>query len=56
MLAHIADNALTIIVIGIILLLVGIAIFTLVRDKKKHKDACTGNCASCGVGCPYCKH
>ena len=55
MLEWIADNAATAIAAGIVLLLVGVAVFSLVKQKKKKKGGCTGDCASCGGGCPYCK-
>ncbi len=51
MFAWIADNALTIAVAAVILALVGLAVFSLVKDKKSKKGGCTGNCASCGMGC-----
>ena len=47
----IADNALTIVVIAVVLILVGAAVFSLVRDKKNKKGGCTGNCATCGMSC-----
>ncbi len=55
MLAWIADNAATIIAGAAVLIAVGIAVFSLVRQKKSKKGGCTGNCASCGGCCPYCK-
>ena len=51
MIAWIADNAVTIIVIAVILVLIGIAVFSLLRDKKNKKGGCTGNCATCGMRC-----
>ena len=53
MFAWIADNAVTIIVIAVILVLIGIAVFSLLRDKKNKKGGCTGNCATCGMGCQH---
>ena len=52
----IAENAETIAAAAIVLLAVGIAVFSIARDKRKNKKCggCTGNCASCGKGCPYC--
>lgn len=29
--------------------------FDLVRSKKSHPNGCTGNCATCGMGCAYGK-
>ena len=51
MFAWIAENALTLAVIAVILAVAGLAVFSLVRDKKKKKGGCTGNCATCGMGC-----
>lgn len=55
MFAWIAKNAVTIIVIAVLLILVGVAVFSIVRDKKNKKKSggCTGNCASCGRACSY---
>lgn len=55
MLGWIADNAITIIAISIILIMIGIAVFSLMRDKKHKTGGCTGNCATCGMGCSYDK-
>lgn len=55
MFAWIADNLATIIAAAAVLILVGIAVFSLIRQKKHSKGACTGNCASCGGCCPYCR-
>ncbi len=54
MFAWIAENAATIIAAAAVLILVGAAVFSLVRQKKKSKGRCTGNCASCAGCCPYC--
>ena len=53
MFAWIAENAVTIIVITVILVLIGVAVFSLLKDKKNNKGGCTGNCATCGVRCSY---
>ncbi|MBQ1685268.1 MAG: FeoB-associated Cys-rich membrane protein [Clostridia bacterium] len=55
MFAWIAQNAATIISAAAVLILVGIAVFALIKQKKSKKGGCTGNCASCGGCCPYCK-
>jgi hypothetical protein len=38
---------------------VTLAIWSLIRSKKHRPTSggsgCSGNCASCGSGCPYCK-
>ena len=54
MFAWIAENALTVAVISVILAAAGLAVFSLVRDKKKKKGGCTGNCATCAMGCSHC--
>ena len=51
MLARIPDLAVTGIAIAAVLILICIAVFSLVKDKKDHKGTCTGNCATCGMGC-----
>ena len=51
MFAGIAENALTVAVIAVIIVIAGLAVVALVRDKKKKKGGCTGNCATCGMGC-----
>ena len=53
MFAWIAENAATIIVIAVIIVLIGVAVFSLLKDKKNKKGGCTGNCASCGMRCSY---
>lgn len=55
MFAWIADNTAAIIAVSGVIVLVGAAVFSLVRDKKRNKGGCTGNCASCGMGCSYGK-
>lgn len=54
MISWITQNAVTIIAVIIVLLVIGIAVLSLVKDKKKNPGGCTGNCASCGMGCSYC--
>ena len=53
MFAWIAENAVTIIVIAVILVLIGVAVFSLVKNKKSKKGCCTGNCETCGMSCSY---
>ncbi len=55
MFAWIAENAATIITVSVVLILVGISVFSLIRDKKRKKGGCTGNCATCGMGCSFGK-
>ena len=49
MFAWIAENAVTIVVIAVLLVIVGLAVFYLV--KKKSSCSCFGNCAACKAGC-----
>lgn len=51
MLAWIVKNWVTIAVIAVLLIIVGLAVFSLVRARKKKRVGCTGNCATCGGCC-----
>ncbi len=51
MFAWIAENAVTVVASAVILALLAAAVFSLVKDKKNQKGGCTGNCATCGMGC-----
>ena len=51
MFAWIEENALTIIVISVILILIAVAVFSLIREGKSKSSGCTGNYATCGMGC-----
>ena len=51
MFAWLAENAVTIIAIAITLILIGVAVYSLLKDKKNKKGCCTGNCATCGMSC-----
>ena len=53
MFGWIAENALTVIVIAVVLVMAGAAVFSLVKGKKSKKGCCTGNCATCGMKCSY---
>ncbi|HCH27967.1 MAG TPA: FeoB-associated Cys-rich membrane protein [Ruminococcaceae bacterium] len=53
MFAWISNNIVTIISVCVVLALIGLAVFSLVRDKKKGSGGCTGNCATCRMGCSY---
>ena len=55
MFTWIADNWVTIVTIAVIGIVIGIAVFSLVKEKKNTKGGCTGNCAACGMGCSYHK-
>lgn len=47
----IVNNYVTIIALAGVLLLVGASIAVLIRDKRKGKSSCGGNCANCPMGC-----
>ena len=51
MFAWILNNAVTVITITVLLLIIGIAVFSLLNDKKHKSGGCTGNCSSCGMNC-----
>ena len=51
----IAQNAATIITVVVLLVVIGIALLSLLKDKKHRSGGCTGNCATCGMGCSYGK-
>ena len=46
MFGWIAENAATVIALAAVLILIGGAVFSLARDRKK-AGPCTGNCATC---------
>ena len=39
----------TVIAIAIIIVIVGLAVFSIVRDKKKGKCSCGNSCSSCAM-------
>ena len=48
----IADNAVTLIAAAAVLICAGLAVFSLVKSKKRGGcSSCTGNCAACGMCC-----
>ena len=51
MFAWIADNVPTIIALSGVLAVIGAALFSLLKDKKRGGGVCTGNCASCRMAC-----
>ena len=56
MLAWLSANLINIVLIAVIVLITGLLIRSMIRDKKAGKSSCGGNCASCGVcsGCSAC--
>ena len=52
----IANNAVTIIAIAVILVVVAVALICVIKDlKNKSSGGCTGNCSCCGMKCSYDK-
>ena len=56
MLTWLSANLINIVLVAVIVLVVGLLIRSMVRDRKAGKRSCGGNCASCGVcsGCSSC--
>ena len=56
MLAWISANLASIVLTAVIVLIVGLLVFLMVRDKRAGKSACGGNCANCAScgGCHAC--
>lgn len=55
MVALISDLVITIAAGAVVLAVTGLAVFSVVKEKKKKSGGCTGNCATCGMGCSYKK-
>ena len=58
MMAWLSANLVNIILTAAVVLIVGLLIFVLVRDKRAGKSSCGGSCAGCGgncVGCSACR-
>ena len=56
MLAWLSANLINIVLIAVLVLITGMLIRSMIRDRKAGKSSCGGNCASCGVcsGCSAC--
>ena len=56
MFVWLSANLINIILVSVIVLIVGLLIRSMIRDKKAGKSSCGGNCASCGAcsGCSAC--
>lgn len=50
MVAWIAENWLTLVVLAVVAAVVALAAISLLRDKKKGKSSCGGNCSACALG------
>ena len=54
MLSFLQDNWGNILVLSILALIITLIIFSMIRDKKKGRHSCGGNCSSC-PGCSTCQ-
>ena len=56
MFSWLSANLINIVLVAVIVLITGLLIRSMVRDKKAGKSYCGGNCASCGAcsGCSAC--
>ncbi len=59
MFAWLSANLINIVLIAVIMLIVGLLIRSMIRDRKAGKRSCGGNCAGCGAcstcsGCSAC--
>ena len=54
--AWLSANLINIVLIAVIVLVVGLLIRGMTRDRKAGKSSCGGNCAACGAcgGCGSC--
>jgi len=57
MLTWLAVNWINIVVFAAVILVVGLVIRSMIRDKKAGKSSCGGNCGSCAgcAGCSACQ-
>ncbi|MBR4257183.1 MAG: FeoB-associated Cys-rich membrane protein [Clostridia bacterium] len=53
MFTWLAENAATIIALSAVILLIAAAVIALIKENKSKKGKCTGNCATCCMGCSY---
>ena len=53
MFAWLSANLINIVLVAVIVLITGLLIRSMVRDKKAGKSSCGGNCASCGASVSY---
>ena len=56
MFVWISNNLGTILITLVLILIVAGVIYSIVRDKKKGKSLCGGNCGHCAMGCSCHKH
>ena len=57
MLTWLAVNWINIVVLAVVILVVGLVIRSMIRDKRAGKSSCGGNCGSCAgcAGCNACR-
>lgn len=57
MLAWLSVNLINIALVLVIVLVVGLLLRSMIRDKKAGKSSCGGSCSSCGAcsGCASCR-
>ncbi len=55
MLAFVTGNLGTILITLFLVLIVALAIYSLVKDKKQGRSSCGGSCAHCKM-CTACSH
>ena len=51
MFTWIAENIGAICVCAVLLLIVGAIVYSMVRNRKKGRGSCGGNCSCCAMGC-----
>lgn len=58
MIAWLSANLINIALVAVLVLIVGLLLRGMIRDKKAGKSSCGCNCASCGAcsGCSACAH
>lgn len=54
MIAWLAANIGTILVLCVLLAIVAAVVFSMRRDRKLGKSTCGGNCSACGGHCASC--
>ena len=56
MLTWLSANWINIVLVAVLVLIVGLLLGCMIRDKKAGKSSCGGNCAGCGAcsGCSAC--
>ena len=56
MFVWLSANLINIILVAVLVLIVGLLLRGMIRDKKAGKSSCGGSCASCGAcgGCSVC--